>query len=342
MPATVEAAVLHKLEKQPRQGDAVITERDAELALTPKVIELVQSIDTLYSQRANKGYGRFQADEITYPAAGLLRNMYADQADFIGTSRQLLQLLAQRANAQPLSRGGYVLMAQLQGDAGVRWFLVAMLTNVSGAAIDDATLEVSDGAHVDVDNLRVAGRVNVNAWLTPEDTTRYIGFLKQQGDVAEYFKSFLGCDDVVQPKRETTTLLGALKNFAATQQMDVAQEEQFLRVAYNFCDEVFKARSTLSLEALANAVWPNAPQQLRETFADERIALSDNFALDRRTLNRFVRIRAKNANWVLDMKRQALLTGDAVYDPVHRTLILQNLPADLVDELNREVAGGDD
>ena len=153
-------------------------------------------------------------------------------------------------------------------------------------------------------------------------------------------KSFLGCDDVVAPAKETKTLLTALKTFAANQHMDVAQEEQFLRGAYNFCDERAQAREPLSLDALANAMWPQAPERLRETFANDQIELSDNFVPDRRSLRSFVRIKAKNPNWALELQRQALLTGDAVYDREHRTLILQNLPADLVAELDREVAGG--
>lgn len=340
MPTIVDAAVLHKLDKQPRGGAAQLTERDAPLPLTQQVTDLVLAIDALYSQKANKGYGRFEADEVTYPASGLLRNLYSGQATFIDTTHQLLRLLAQRANAQPLSRGGYVLMAQLSGDQGARWFQVAMINNVPGSAVNDQTLEVVDATHVDLDNLRVAGRVNVTSWLAPDDASRYIGFLKQHGDVAEYFKSFLGCDDVVAPAKETKTLLTALKTFAANQHMDAAQEEQFLRGAFNFCDERAQAREPLSLEALANAMWPQAPERLRETFANDQIELSDNFVPDRRSLRSFVRIKAKNPNWALELQRQALLTGDAVYDREHRTLILQNLPADLVAELDREVAGG--
>ncbi len=335
---TVDAAVLHKLDKEPHQGDARVTPRQGALALTPKVIELVEKIDALYGHKANKGYGRFEADVINYPSSQLLTTLYDGGATFIETSQQLLQVLAQRANAQPLARGGYVLMAQLSGDNDARWFLVAIINNVSGPAVDEATLEVVESMHVDLENLRVAGRVNVAAWRNADDTGRYVGFLKHRGDVAEYFKSFLGCNDVTSPSSETRTLLTALKAFAATEQMLPERQEEFIRSAYNFCDERASNNEPLSLDALANALWPNDPDRLRAAFAAEAQPVSDHFVPHKGALRTFVRIRAKTPNWTLDLQRQALFTGDAQYLPESQTLVLRNLPADLIAALEDERA----
>ncbi len=229
-------------------------------------------------------------------------------------------------------------MAQLSGDNDARWFLVAIINNVTGAAVDEATLEVVEAMHVDLENLRVAGRVNVAAWRTPGDTTRYVGFLKQHGDVAEYFKSFLGCNDVTSTSTETRGLLTALKAFAATEQMQPERQEEFLRAAYNFCDGLATRGEPLSLDALSNVVWPNAPEHLRATFTADNLTVSDQFIPNKSALRSFVRIRAKNRNWTLDMQRQALFSGDAQYLPESRSLLLQNLPPDLIAALEEERA----
>ena len=42
--------------------------------------------------------------------------------------------------------------------------------------------------------LRVAGRIDLGAWQTGGE--RYISFLRGRGDVAQYFKLFLGCNDL--------------------------------------------------------------------------------------------------------------------------------------------------
>ena len=78
--------------------------------------------------------------------------------------------------------------------------MVAIINDKLGAALTK-DLDIADIKHLDLDGFRFAGRVNITAWL--EDADRYIGFLKGKGDVAEYFKEFLGCDTTIQDKEDT-------------------------------------------------------------------------------------------------------------------------------------------
>ncbi|MBB6558863.1 nucleoid-associated protein [Acidovorax soli] len=338
----ITAAVLHKLIKEPH-GPTTVQTRDEALPLNEPVQNLINAISKFYGSRANKGYGRFEEDVLTYPTSTVLRRMFVvSDLNFVDGSKQLLDVLAGKARQAPLSKGGYVLMAHGDSDAGNAWFLVAIINNVPSNAVNEVTLEIEESVHVDVDNLRVAGRVNLTNWLEGSEQDRYLGFLKHRGDVADYFKYFLGCNVVVRDAEDTKRLVDGLRAFAHAENLDQAQEDDFLRRAHAFCAERSKAREPLSLEELTNAAWPEAPERLAQSLAASAVEISDGFVPDGRSLKSLIKFHGKAKFWTVDLDRRALRSGDAQYVQARGELILRNLPQTLKSALDGEVREGED
>lgn len=334
---TIKHAVIHKLIKD-KHGRATVVERIADLAITDPVKKLVLDIHDLYASRASKGYGRFESDEINFPSAQILKRVFvSNELGFFDASKLLLKVLATRADSVALATGGYVLMAHVINQANISWFIVAIINNVDDNVIDDASLDVLKAVHVDLKNLRVAGRVNITDWLGGDKDTRYVGFLKQHGEVADYFKIFLGCNELVVNTEETKKLVSVLKQFSKQEGLDQKTEEDFLQAAYNFCLERNKSDQPLSLEALSNAIWPNEPQKLQKAFVENDVQISDGFVPDGRSIKSLMRMKYKTDYWTIDLDRHALSSGYAHYNQTKGELILRNLPDGLKAELNREL-----
>jgi nucleoid-associated protein len=333
----INHAIIHKLIKE-KHGRATVVERGIDLAITDPVKKLVLDIHDLYASRASKGYGRFESDEINYPSANILRKIFRDnEMEFLEASKLLLKVLATKADLVALATGGYVLMAHVTNQANISWFIVAIINNVDGNAIDDASLEVINAVHVDLKNLRVAGRVNITDWLGGDTETRYVGFLKQHGEIADYFKIFLGCNELVADTEETKKLVTVLKRFAKDEGLDQKKEEDFLQSAYNFCLERNKNDEPLSLEALSNAIWPNEPQKLQKAFVENDVQISDGFVPDGRSIKSLMRMKYKTDYWSIDLDRHALSSGYAHYNQTKGELTLRNLPNGLKAELDYEI-----
>lgn len=333
----VEAAVIHKLVKE-RHGKAAIVTRDAPLELTASVIKLVTDVHELYSDKPGKGFGRFEADEVNYPAAAILRDYVCHgKTSFIDASKLLMGVLATKASPVALATGGFVLLAHMSNAAGARWFVVAIVTNVRGSAVNEATLDVVDTVHVDMQNLRVAGRVNIGDWLEGDPETRYVGFLKQKGGVSDYFKLFLGCSELIASVEETKKLVSELKRFAFESITAANEQEAFLQRAHDFCTGCLKDGQPLSLDTLCNAVHPVEPQALQRALAKAQVPINDGFVPDGRVLRTFVRIKAKTAFWSIDIDRHALVSGQVKYDRDKKSLTLFDLPESLEAELRREL-----
>ncbi len=339
--STVNHVIVHKLIKE-KHGKASVVERTAALLVTEPVQKLILAIHDLYAGKASKGYGRFEADQVNYPSSAILEKIFIEKSvSFVDGSKSLLSILSAKAGAVPLATGGYVLMAQVTNAAHIRWFLVAIINNVDGSVIDDKTLEVVDAMHVDLGNLRVAGRVNLTDWEKADKDIRYVGFLKQRGEVADYFKAFLGCNELIADTEETKKLVDALKKFAKNQGLDQRTEENFLKSAFDYCDDRNKNDEPMSLEILSKMAWPSEPNKLQEAFVEDGVQISDGFVPDGRSIKALVRLRYKTEYWTVDIDRHALSQGYAHYNQEKGELTLLKLPEELRAELDRETNDDD-
>ncbi len=333
----INVAILHKIEKERHGSPAVIT-RSESLPLTQPVMRLVDDIYSLYNSKTGKGYGRFEADETNFPVARILRETYRDEKKtFVEASKELVNVLAARAGQAQLATGGYVIMADGSNPNKGSWFLVGIITNVRASAIKEESLEIVDAIHIDLQNLRVAGRVSLTDWLDEKKEVRYIGFLKQRGEVSDYFKLFLGCNEFIQSTEETKKLVRFLKDFAKRSGLDDEKQQVFLKSAHDYCHERSKSDTPLSLDALSNAIWPENPKVLQESLAADGVEISDGFIPDGRSLKGFLKIKARTPYWAVELDRLAIVKGQAKYDAEKETLTLTDLPEELKRELSTEL-----
>lgn len=330
--------IVHRLIKEQYQREAALELRTAPLEVNESVQRLIDHLSKLYSGRAGKGYGRFEDNEDEYPTQKYLRLHLVDgETDFLAFSNQLMERLKIEAAKEHLATGGYVLIAKITTGAS-SYLLVAIVTEVVGSAITEG-LDVVDSVHLDMSHLRVAGRIDLTAWQAGAE--RYISFLKGRSEIADYFKLFLGCNDILKPVEETRKLVAALEQFATERNLEGEARDQFLERAYQYLVDLDK-NTPVSLEALSNHVWPDEPDTLQQKLADEELGLSDGFVPDRRVARGLVKFEGKTAFWKLSFERSGLRNGHIRYDEEHDTIILSGIPDDLRQELIEERNPDDD
>lgn len=333
MPNNIVNLVVHKLLKDPH-GAATIELADAPINATPSAQRLIDHLHKLYAERPGKGYGKFEEDENNFPMRRFVREYFVDHAtDYYALSQVMMQHLQYRAGQEQLATGGYVLISHVNNGA-TDFLLVAIVTEVVGTAITEG-LEIVDSVHLDMSNLRVAGRVDLTAWQGGAE--RYVSFLKGRGEVANYFKQFLGCNDVLVALQETQKLVRGLESFATEQHLESAVRDQLFEQAYTFLEELGRNGNPVSLDALANRLWPDSPDDLRATFANEELQLSDGFVPDRRAIKGLVKFKGASTHWKLEFDRRGLRNGDIRYDQDNNKLVLSNIPDALRNELLEEL-----
>ncbi len=305
---------------------------NAQLDVSKTVVRVVNQIYAMYAGKASKAHGRFSDDVTNYPAQTYVSDFHqSGYRAFSELTEKLMATLTVQARRKAAT-GGHVLFAHLERDKDT-YLLVAIINDKLGALLTKE-FDMADVNHLDLDGFRFAGRVNITAWRAKAD--RYIGFLKGKGDVAEYFKEFLGCDTTVQEISDTKTLIRILEQFADPSENNVKDKHEFLQRAYDICERHVRNSEPLDFEAFANELLPEKPDRLTAALGNPDLALGDGFVPSKRALSALVRFKAKTSDWTVEFDRSALATGKIVYDPDKKTITLYELPADLIEELDRE------
>jgi len=321
----ISGLVIHRLIRA-AEGPSQVELRPTANPLDEPAARLMERLCRHFAERPGKGYGWFEKDERSFPMPRLVREHAIEQGmDFATLSKEMVTQLQQRVDEDKMDEGGYVLIARATV-FGADCLYVALLQETLGTVIGDG-LSIQDSPHLDFSALQVAGRIDISAWQAGAE--RYISFLKGRGDVAGWFKRFLGCTDVVIALKETKKLVETLSHFAETQQLDAAGRDELLERAHLVLEEMGDSGAALNLEAVAGQIFPDAPQKLSATLQDEALDLASGFVPDKRALRPLIRFKASAEDWKLEFERSGLRSGAVQYDKTSNTLVLTNVPENL-------------
>ncbi len=336
---TIVNLIVHKLLKI-AHGDANIELRPGGIVnVTPTAQRVIDQLHKLYSERTGKGYGKFDSDENNFPMSRFVRQHFIDNSiDFSALTQLMMEHLKVRSNEEQLATGGHVLFAHVNNGA-TDFLLTAIVTDAIGTAITAGAMDFIDSTYLDISHFRFAGRINLTAWQS-ETEERYISFLKGSGDVSGYFKKFLGCNDVLNARRETQKLIEGLNKFAADQHLDPTARDSLLTQAHSYLNNLATNSTPLSLDALANNLWSNAPNELLAVLTHDSLELSDGFVPSKKEIEKLVKFRGASTHWKLEFDRDALRCEDVRYNEKNNTLILSNVPQALRNELLEEDGDG--
>lgn len=321
----ISGLVIHRLIRA-AEGPSQVELRPTANPLDEPAARLMERLCRHFAERPGKGYGWFEKDERSFPMPRLVREHAIEQSmDFATLSKEMVTQLQQRVDEDKMDEGGYVLIARATV-FGADCLYVALLQEILGTVIGDG-LSIQDSPHLDFSALQVAGRIDISACQAGAE--RYISFLKGRGDVAGWFKRFLGCTDVVIALKETKKLVETLSHFAETQQLDAAGRDELLERAHLVLEEMGDSGAALNLEAVAGQIFPDAPQKLSATLQDEALDLASGFVPDKRALRPLIRFKASAEDWKLEFERSGLRSGAVQYDKTSNTLVLTNVPENL-------------
>jgi nucleoid-associated protein len=329
---TIANLISHQINKE-AHGPVSLRLSSKEISPTPAAQRLVDQLSQLYVQRMGKGFGSFETDEESFPIQAMIRRHLNDASvDFYTLSCQMMQHLQTRLEQEPLASGGYVLIARVKAD-GSDYLLFTILSEVMGTKLNE-DLDIADSLYLDTANLKVAGKIDLQAWQN--GTERYISFLRGRGDVAHYFKSFLGCNDLVVALKETQKLVQGLSQFAEEQQLPATERDQLFERAHQYLDELGNASCPVTRAQVAEQAWPDAPQQLQNVLDNQAVEISDGFVPDRRAIKPLRTFKTKAPHWKLEFDRSSLRSGAVHYNPENDTLVLSNIPEEMRKELLAE------
>lgn len=251
-------------------------------------------------------------------------NDYLGDDDFQRLTVRMMNTLLVKIQSQSFATGGKVFIAHYENQDS-NYLLIAILADRVGFSAQN--WEMLENEMLDIEHLKYAGRIDLTAWQANE--TRYISFLKGQGDVSVYFKEFLSCNDALVAREETKKLVVLLEEFTREQGYELEQKTAFFNDVKSYLTDISNNGGSFNTEEFTNRVYPGDPQLLQEKLSNMETGVQDGFTPDKTALKRLITFVGKTKNWRLSFDRTAISEGQISTD--NGKIIVNNPTLELLD-----------
>ncbi len=322
--------------EQKEDGAVICRNRDDLLTVTDRITNFIEHLHFSYSSKSGKEFCSFTAEKNT-AFSSHLASYIAKEEDFLSFANYSSQLLSDELKKYNFAESGYLLLCEYQYLATD--YLMIMLLNIKDHFSVTNELEIAKSRHLDLSSLQLAARVDLTEMAVDKDSNRYISFVKGRAGrkVADFFLDFMGCEEGINAKQQSSELLQAVEDFINVEQLDSEEKSEVRKNVYDYCNE----RSQLGQDAVVAEI--SSAMEVDSSFAEfqqsQGYDLEESFPVDKRTVNTLVKFSGQGGGISLSFDKK--LFGDSVfYDIGTDSLMIKGVPPNLKDQLERHIKGG--
>ena len=328
----IQHCVIHHLEKKPDDSPAVLQAAATPLEITSELEDLLVDFNDNYNARPGKSWACFVDDEQALPAG--LNALHAGELEFAELGLQLAQHWQKLLDEHQLYQSMHLCLMLYQFNMA-DYCLVALLPQRHGLRINDA-LQPEDIQHLDLSQLQLACRINLNEWRNNTGSRHYISLLKGKGGkkLADAFLELLHAEEHGDAPADTRTLLRAFSDYIDTTGLDEEPVQEKTKALVQYTKEQQRKGEPVALEELSEVLDEENPRAFYEHIRALDYGLNDYVPTDRKTINQFQRFTGRAEG--ISISFEAHLLGSRVeYDEQRDMLIIRQLPTQLKDQLKR-------
>ncbi|WP_448211572.1 nucleoid-associated protein YejK [Colwellia sp. MEBiC06753] len=343
MSLTISNIALNFLSKKEETGEVIIQFGQEPLAISNKIQSFVESLHNIYNKKGNKGYGHFS----TMPAEGdqarfvdVMESYLSDSQDFSAFSHQASNLLKNELTKYDLAETGYLVLCHYEQMGGR--YLIAAIIPISEHYSVDSELNISADQHLDTDKLQLAARIDLFDYQQNASGDRYVTFIRGRAGrkVSDFFLDFLGCEEGLNAKAQTETLVKAVEDYVSVNQLDAGEKQQTRKELLSYCKEQKASAQDIQLKEIDKVVSKSDGGDSFYQFCQEQAyELDEAFPHDQAVVNKVTKYSGYGNGISISFERSHF-GQDVVYNAANDSLTIYkvppNLKAQLLDLLNNE------
>jgi nucleoid-associated protein len=332
MSLTVSNIALHFISKNEATGESVLRLSSDVTKITPKIESFIDSLHKTYNSKSNKAYGAFSpvSQGSDNPSFQVLLQDYQDESsDFLSFSAQAAKLLNTEIEKYDMVESGYLVMCHYEYMGG-RFLLVAIIPVLKHYSVD-GQLNISADEHLDTSKLQLAARIDLFDQVQNKDSKRYISFIKGRAGrkVSDFFLDFLGCEEGLNAKEQTQTLVKAVEDFVSVNEYDANEKQETRKAVLSYCKEQKGASENISLQGLSETLNSESEGKDFVTFCKEQsYPLEAEFPHDQTVINKVTKYSGYGDGISLSFERNHLGTN-IIYNPNNDTITIHKVPPNL-------------
>lgn len=320
----IKNIIVHEIKKEQNDENLEIILRPDENPIDELSNELIDSLSSLFG-RTGLSFGEFglqsgtksrlqeRLEELTESSDGV-NNL---SENFLELSKDATGYLAERLSTQ--SKGGYLLFYLFEYQDKI-YLNIVLLRKTVGLTLD-SELSLDQIERLDLDKLHMAGSINLDDWMSG-NVSKYICFKKSSRarDVTDYFSTFIGVSEYQSTAKDTQNLIDAVVKYCRQNNFSAERVEETRQSALTYCNEKHQNEEPVILESFSAFIDGENPSAFLELAQGDEFGLTNEIFLEKRVLNKFVRIKIKKSSINLTFETGLLQTNDFNYNKEDRSL----------------------
>lgn len=326
---------LHYLTKAENSHEVTLKASNGPIEITPKMSGFVESLHNIYNSKASKAYGGFKIapDEgFDKPFDHLLED-YLQEDEFIPFSNQASMRLKTELEKYELAETGYLVNCHYEMLGG-KYLIVALLP-ISEHYTVDGELNLSADQHIDTSRVQLAARIDLFAYRDNKEAGKYISFIKGRAGrkVSDFFLDFLNCEEGVDPKQQSQTLVQAVEDYVNVNQLNPEEKQNTRKELLSYCKEQQQTGREVDLQELSETI-PHEENgdQFFKFCKENDYDMEDKFPHDQTVINKVTKYAGYGAGISVSFERSHF-GGDVTYNPMNGSLTIHKVPPNLKDQL---------
>jgi len=339
MSIVISNIALHFLSKKEDTGEVVLRlgPENADFAQeSAKTTNFVDGLHTIYNAKGSKAYGSFSS----MPSEGdsarfvdLMESYLTEQQNFYDFSTQAANVLKNEIEKYDLDETGYLVICHYEFMGG-RYLLVAVIP-VSEHYSVDGELNISAAQHLDTNRLQLAARIDLFDYKENGEGNRYISFIKGRAGrkVSDFFLDFLGCEEGLNAKEQTQTLVQAVEDYVAVNQLDPSEKQKTRKDLLSYCKEQKASSQDVSLQEVGKVIESaGAEEDFYQFCQTQSYPIEESFPHEQAVVNKITKYSGYGNGISLSFERSHF-GEDVVYNPHNDSLTIYKVPPNLKEQL---------
>ena len=336
MSLIISNIALHFLSKQEGTNEVTLRLGPESIEVGTKIKNFVDSLHTIYNGKASKAYGQFsempsQGDSARF--VDVMESYLGESQNFYDFSCQAANLLKNEVSKYELGEMGYLVVCHYEYLGG-RHLLVAIIP-ISEHYSVDGELNISADQHLDTNRLQLAARIDLFDYQQNPESNRYVSFIKGRAgrQVSDFFLDFLGCQEGLNSKAQTQTLVQAVEDFVNVTQLDGNEKQDTRKELLSYCKEQKAASQDVSLQEVGKVISKeDKGKDFYQFCQDQAYPIEESFPHDQTVVNKITKYSGYGGGISLSFERSHF-GEDVVYNPANESITIYKVPPNLKDQL---------
>ena len=330
---------LHFLSKKEETGEVILRLGPESAELTQegaKTTHFVDGLHAIYNAKGSKAYGSFSSLPSEGDAArfvDLMESYLTEQQSFYNFSTQAANVLKNEIEKYDIEETGYLVICHYEYMGG-RYLLVAVIP-VSEHYSVDGELNISAAQHLDTNKIQLAARIDLFDYKENGNGNRYISFIKGRAGrkVSDFFLEFLGCEEGLNAKEQTQTLVQAVEDYVAVNQLDPAEKQKTRKDLLSYCKEQKASSQDVSIQEVGKVIESAGTEQDFYQFCQtQSYPIEESFPHEQAVVNKITKYSGYGNGISLSFERSHF-GDDVVYNPHNDSLTIYKVPPNLKEQL---------